>query len=80
MTETGWLIEFYIGGRAVWWSAVWVDGRAWTTDANNAVRFTRKEDAARVIQWIATDPCFWGAVATEHMWCPSPPGGDLNLP
>lgn len=70
-SDTGWLIEIQIGARAVWWRAVEDCGRTWTTDACEAVRFARKEDAERVIKGLMrSDPVMPGAVATEHEWRP----------
>ena len=67
--ETGWLIENTIAGRAVWWQARNDCGRTWTTDASNAVRFARKEDAERVIGALhAFDDFLSDAIATDHMW------------
>lgn len=66
-SETGWLIEQVIGGRAVWWRARAECGRLWTVDANEAVRFSRKLDAERVIM-ARVDPFMSGAFATDHMW------------
>ncbi len=68
LSETGWLIERQLGGRAIWWRATPTCGRTWTTDANEAVRFARKEDAQKVM-FTWSDPFFRGAIATEHMWC-----------
>lgn len=68
-TETGWLIENTIGGRGVWWRARNECGRTWTTDACDAIRFARKEDAERVIGALQkSDPFMSGAFATDHMW------------
>ena len=61
-TESGWLIEF-TGGAPSWW-----DGRGPDTgmfDANEAVRFARREDAERVLYWIVTRR---PAIVTEHLW------------
>lgn len=69
--ESAWLIENTIGSCAVWWRATPSCGRTFTTDANEAVRFPRKQDAEKVIRALAhSDPFMRGAKATDHMWCP----------
>ena len=71
--DTAWLITNTIAGRDVWWRAHNECGRTWTTDANDAVRFARKEDAERVIGALrGVDGFMPDATATEHMWCPPP--------
>ena len=57
--EFGWLIENDWNERPEWWRPL-----KWTTDANEAVRFARKEDAERVIR----EMLFANAHATEHIW------------
>lgn len=74
VVETGWLIEQQYAGRGVWWRATSECGRDWTTDACEAVRFSRREDAERVLRGAGGHGgklgAFWkGAVATDHMWC-----------
>lgn len=66
MSETGWLIEQQINGRAVWWCGDTKSCRDWTTDASEAIRFARQIDGQRV---AATLGGAWplGAV-TEHQW------------
>lgn len=66
MADTGWLIEQQFNGRAVWWRGDPSGHRDWTPDANEAVRFARKEDAERVLRALGS---FWlKAQALEHAW------------
>lgn len=75
-----WLIErpSTKGGQPRWWRTL-VKGRPatihvidatndneWTTDANEAVRFARKEDAETVIKALDLPPSLMRA--TEHVW------------
>lgn len=64
MSATGWLLELQVCGRAVWWRATERCGRAWTTDAGEAVRFSRRRDAEAV--GLALGMRGWSA--TEHEW------------
>ena len=57
--EVAWLIEMQIDGQAMWWY-----GSGFIADANQAVRFSRKQDAWQVcieLGLVGTD-------AKEHMW------------
>lgn len=54
-----WLIET---SQSSWWS-----GNGYSTDANEAVRFSRKEDAEKVIS-TALDNEMLALIATEHGW------------
>jgi hypothetical protein len=67
MTEYAWLIEKQLG--QAWWIAATPSGKHvyWTTNANEAVRFARKEDAERMIPVLIPDyPA--AAIATQHAW------------
>jgi hypothetical protein len=60
-TEIAWLIERSAGFDPMWW-----DGRGrFVSDANDAVRFARKVDAERVIDYLRFDNT---VKATEHGW------------
>jgi hypothetical protein len=63
--HVAWLIESIDNGKAYWWR-----GSDFTDDANEAVRFSRREDADQVILERGMDDSF----SAEHMWCdvPSP--------
>ena len=63
-TEYAWLIE--AGSSPHYW-----DGRGigtYTTDANDAVRFARFDDAERVRCWLIPSGKHWKSV--EHGWMP----------
>ncbi len=66
--ETGWLIELQTNDGAKWWTAA---DPMFTRDSWQAVRFSRREDAERVIGMFRdiNDHQFWDeAYATDHMW------------
>lgn len=67
--ETGWLIEKHgVGGAPMWW-----DGLGWTTVADRAIRYARRQDAAQVIRCESKSvERFDGAVPIEHQWGPDP--------
>ena len=59
---TAWLIEMRVEetGQTFWW-----DGVAFTVNANWAIRFSRREDAERIIKAaFLRKECF----ASEHCW------------
>ena len=69
---TSWLVEMLTGyGYGNYWCPR--NGSNWTT-VNNAVRFSRKEDAERVILMLREHDRRSGRlinyVATEHEWVP----------
>ena len=68
---TAWLIEDQCAPQARWWRGV-----GFSTDANEAIRFARKEDADKVILTTLTDVDF-PLIATDHGWygekCGEPP-------
>jgi hypothetical protein len=56
--EKGWLIESikYYGGQKIYWTGAMYSGRyngidAWTTNAVDAVRFSRPVDAELCMTW-----------------------------
>lgn len=64
-----WLIErpqAITKNGPLWWTGTPAAGN-WTLDANDAVRFTRRQDAERVIHAVAS-LAVSGAIATEHVW------------
>lgn len=71
MTEKAWLIEMPMAtfnGPPCWWTGNYKTGALtdqWSTDSLDAVRFSRKGDAERV---IAGTLKLKEAVATEHQW------------
>lgn len=73
--ETGWLIERNDTRVPTWWGpqcSRWewqqalVSPDLWTTDASNAVRFARKEDAEKQIHFEGLQRV---AIAIDHLWC-----------
>lgn len=65
-TETAWLIE---SGSRTYWSGH--SATNFTTDNSEACRFSRREDAERVIFWLiaAANPELSKALrASEHVW------------
>ena len=60
--KLAWLIEDELGPQARWWC-----GESYSTDANEAIRFCRKEDAEKVIRTILASREF-SLIATEHGW------------
>jgi hypothetical protein len=63
MTHTAWLIEWPAADTPVarWWHPK----TGWSNDANQAIRYARKEDAEAVIE---TGKFCAGMIATEHQW------------
>lgn len=49
-----------------WWTGLYPNSVSWTTDANRAVRFARKQDAEAVIHGMGD--VFERPFATEHVW------------
>ncbi len=72
--ESGWLVE--LGSDPPrWW-----DGRSrlFTSDAFDAIRFARAEDAQRAIAWLVEKGVHEGCKAVQHWFAPSPaPPPDL---
>lgn len=72
--ETAWLIELPRAGS----TPTWFTGRnpvLFSDDANEAIRFARKQDAeAMIAGWNGWElPMIVGAVATEHAWMDGKP-------
>lgn len=68
--ESGWLIESTCPtDRIVWMGAVVGLGR-WTSNADHAIRFARKQDAENVIESMTRHglASVGFAIATEHQW------------
>ena len=66
MTESGWLIEnSQYGEGPHWWTGHMFDDDDWTKDSLQAVRFSRKEDAQKIIDYIGWN---YGITATAHQW------------
>jgi hypothetical protein len=69
--ETAWLIEMpliSLGGPTCWWTGKHDTGfltDPWTQDTLDAVRFSRKVDAEKVIKFTLRSKL---AIATEHQW------------
>ncbi len=61
--EVGWLVEISDeDGRILWFTVR--DGEVdWTSDAFEAVRFSRQEDAVRMLPYFGNSPR-----AVEHAW------------
>ena len=76
--EQAWLVEFKPHGHAPWWWGFNYPGSTnagWCQDANNAVRFSRKEDAERMRLYVIAERGLRGntkfeesVIATEHTW------------
>jgi hypothetical protein len=64
MTEQAWLIEScFRGVRTQWWNGLPLGcGQSFTTDPNEAVRFSRQIDAERVSRHMHM------TTVTEHLW------------
>lgn len=64
--EYGWLVEIaYTDGTPHWWSGRGGDD-CWTKNSLDAIRYARKEDAEKVIEYFGwTSP---PVIATEHQW------------
>ncbi len=66
-TESAWLIE---AAGPKWWDGSGFTTAAFVTDANKAMRFSRKADAQKAIIWLL--PLFSQLLkATEHGWMDS---------
>ena len=76
--ERAWLVEWKAHGFGPkWWGFNYEPGKHghWCSDANNAIRFSRKEDAERMRLHIIAVAGFKGhheyersITATEHEW------------
>lgn len=72
--EIAWLIERK--DPLSWWHGCRLDLTDFTSDASEAMRFGRQQDAARMIGSFAAAGCSEALVATEHIWVDS--GARLN--
>ena len=76
MVQFAWLIELPRDtGRTTWWDGRDVD--TFTSDANDAVRFARREDAERVASWLVRRDHqpragLGRVIVLEHGWDDSP--------
>ena len=54
MSEQGWLLESRVSGSAVWFRVAACDQTKWdwTVDASKAVRFSRKQDAEAMLNFL----------------------------
>lgn len=72
--EKAWLIEVPMttfGGPPVWWTGNYKTGSLndqWSADSLDAVRFSRKEDAEKVISGTLRMKGGTEIIATEHGW------------
>jgi hypothetical protein len=64
MTETGWLVEKRGLGRPYWLTA-YLGQLTFSADANDAIRFSRRQDAEAIIAELYDQDSH---VATEHQW------------
>lgn len=64
MAERAWLIEAQEISGPVWLEVRGWSGFSWTGNANQAIRFCRREDAEQIGKLIETVD--WKA--TEHLW------------
>lgn len=76
--ERAWLVEWRAHGYGPqWWGFEYVPGKhgSWCADANNAIRFARKEDAERMRLYVIAVAGLTGLhdyersiTVTEHEW------------
>lgn len=50
--ESGWLIEQWIHGQLMYWSGRSTDDVAFTPKVEDAIRFSRHQDASKIISWL----------------------------
>lgn len=63
MSHFAWLIE----GDRCYWNGHYADGRGFTRNVNEAIRFSREEDADTVKNWLM-EPCAFALRTTGHYW------------
>jgi hypothetical protein len=63
--ESGWVIEKLNHSETIYWAGRGMEG-SFERDVNQAIRFSRAEDAALVLSWLFKGE---GRVA-EHVWLP----------
>lgn len=66
--ERGWLIGKC--NEHVWWTGSHIV--PWSHNAHDAVRFSRREDAQRVLKFIIEEEHHTMYDVTEHSWTPTP--------
>lgn len=64
MSEFAWLIETANG---TYWDGKYTDSRSFSPKIDDAIRFTREQDAQSVIGWIFQSYSF-AIRATQHGW------------
>lgn len=78
--QFGWLVELGCSPPK-WWAGQ--NPYYFTTDANEAMRFSRREDAERAIGWLVAPGWREGCRALEHGWMDVPAlraaGGIIEL-
>lgn len=79
-TQFAWLIE---SGSGTYWDGSFCNDTGFTKDANSAVRFSRGQDADKVIHWLLKDISI-GLKAVEHGFMSKdylrqPPPEDLSI-
>lgn len=62
--QCSWLIE---AANQTYWNGHHTDGRGFDRNVENAIRFTRQEDAAAVLHWLL-EPWAWTLRTTLHCW------------
>lgn len=67
MSETAWLIE---ASGPQYWNGTGIDRLAFTRSADEAVRFSREEDAERVRCRLLDDAIRSLCTSVEHGWAP----------
>lgn len=66
-SSTGWLIEHWNSNGGIYlseWFDIKLEDALWTKESNQALRFSRKEDAEAVINYFG----WTEAMPTEHQW------------
>lgn len=66
--ESGWLVEALHAKPPQWASDITLYGTDWTTDANQALRFSRREDAEKLSAHVTHFEGRWIIAPTEHMF------------
>lgn len=78
MSEQGWLIESFVGGSPVWFRLSECNHSQWrlTTDASQAVRFSRQKDAEQMLHFLRCNNVLdesWKVSGHEWIGPPTPP-------
>lgn len=71
--ESAWLLEKSIDGIPHWFTGKYYNDLCWSRDSTHAMRFARREDAARFLSepWLASKNRI-GAFVSEHCWFDPP--------